>query len=223
MRRRRHDSPRSRARESVTAELLYVLRETKRNAVRIRASRCHLPPSPAPSRRPLSPPLLSRPSPPPLLLLSAAGRPKERVSGTASSLDAAAARSGRSRCLGRHGIPARTQHGPWRPGAAGGQGHGAASRWVGPGWWRESGAATCSRSSSCSSTISSSSTTTSPGQHAGYGLEWQAPRACRLALVHPETHCLQMVLCDTLQNQPGLCGIVCPCIEVSSNQIKEAL
>jgi hypothetical protein len=130
---------------------------------------------------------LSRPSLLPLLLLSAAvGRLKERVSGSTSSLDAAAARSGQSRCLGRHGIPARTQHRPRRPGAAGRQGHRGASRWVVPGWWQEGGAATCSRSSLSSSTTSSSSITTSAGQHARYALEWQAPRACRLALAHPE-------------------------------------
>jgi len=52
-----------------------------------------------------------------------------------------------------------------RPGAVGRQGHGRASWWVGPGWWREGGAATWSWSSS------SSSTATSAGQHAGYAHE----------------------------------------------------
>ena len=65
--------------------------------------------------------------------------------------------SGQCWCLGRHNSPAQTQHGPLRPGAVGWQGNGGTSRWVGPGWWQEGGAATCSRSSSSSS------------QHAWYG------------------------------------------------------
>ena len=59
--------------------------------------------------------------------------------------------SGQCWCLGRHNSPARTQHGPLRPRAVGRQGNGGTSRWVGPGWWQEGGAATCSRSSSSSS------------------------------------------------------------------------
>jgi len=70
------------------------------------------------------------------------------------------------------GSPAWTQHLPLQPGAAGRQSNSGASRWVGPGWWPEGGAATWSwSSSSCSTTSSSSiaSIATSAGQHTGYG------------------------------------------------------
>jgi len=52
-----------------------------------------------------------------------------------------------------------------RPGAAGRPGHGGASRWVSPGWWREGGVATWSWSSSNWSIAKSAS------QHAGYAHE----------------------------------------------------
>ncbi|RLN40820.1 ATPase, coupled to transmembrane movement of substances isoform X1 [Panicum miliaceum] len=85
--------------------------------------------------------------------------------------------------IGGHRLsPARTQHGPLRPGAAGRQGHGGASPWVGlgPGWWRRAA------QQHAPGRARAQAQRRAPASTRGYAHEWQAPRACRLALIHPD-------------------------------------